>query len=109
MIPTLRLRYNGAFSDQRYAAFLDHLAGAFRWAGFPGRGVPALPRRRDRGRPAGRRPVGRGPAGDPGLPGARPVSRPPGPRGPAGDALPPFPVHRFRARLDRSRAGCAPA
>lgn len=31
MTPTLRLRYNGAFSDQRYAAFLDHLASAFRW------------------------------------------------------------------------------
>jgi hypothetical protein len=31
MIPTLRLRYNGAFTEQRYAAFLDHLASAFRW------------------------------------------------------------------------------
>jgi hypothetical protein len=31
MIPALRLRYNGAFTEPRYAAFLDHLATAFRW------------------------------------------------------------------------------
>ncbi len=31
MTPALRLRYNGAFTEQRYAALLDHLETAFRW------------------------------------------------------------------------------
>src|ERR1017187_7043854 len=31
MIPELRQRYNAAFTEQQYAAFLDELATAHRW------------------------------------------------------------------------------